>query len=114
MSSTMILEDPGPLPPEGDYSFVRPREVESTPADLPFSDFHLELKARPGCCEEASPASLSFYIPCNAPAVKIVQFRSGEGPYRMCEPCAYHNTRNRGAHYVSGEIEGVAVTADPV
>jgi hypothetical protein len=58
----------------------------------------LELKAKAGCCEEASVASHSFYIPCNKPAITMVGWPARkEGPYRMCEMCADHNTRNRGA-----------------
>lgn len=60
-----------------------------------------ELKADPGCCEEASVASHETYIPCNQPATCHVAFvRTGEGPYRMCSPCAAHNTSNRRASYV--------------
>lgn len=54
-----------------------------------------DLKARPGCCEEASVHSTNAYIPCNAPAVRLVGYKSGEGPYRMCAACADHNVRNR-------------------
>lgn len=57
-----------------------------------------ELKANPGCCEEAAPISSQFYIPCNQPATRMVSFiERGEGPYRMCAGCAWHNTKNRGA-----------------
>lgn len=54
------------------------------------------LTAKPGCCEEASPSSREFYIPCNRPAVAALVSGRGEGPYRMCEPCAEHNRSNRG------------------
>jgi hypothetical protein len=57
----------------------------------------VDLKAKPGMCEEASPMSHNFYIPCNRPAVRMIGFKSGEGPYRMCEACAYHNVKNRNA-----------------
>ena len=57
----------------------------------------MELKAKPGCCEEASTLSHNFYIPCNAPATQLIK-TSDPQPYRMCEPCASHNARNRGAH----------------
>ena len=64
--------------------------------------FTPELKAMAGCCEEASTMSRRFYIPCNQPATRMVQFRGGataggEGPYRMCDSCSWHNVRNRGA-----------------
>lgn len=55
----------------------------------------VDLKAKPDCCEEASPQSHLFYIPCNRPATNLVQLRD-EGPYRMCEMCTYHNIKNRG------------------
>lgn len=60
----------------------------------------IDIKAKPHCCEEASPASHSFYIPCNQPATKIVMAKNNEGPYRMCDMCADHNIRNRGATLV--------------
>lgn len=64
----------------------------------------MPLKAKPGCCEEAAPESHDFYIPCNRPAVTTVAFvRRGEGPYRMCAPCAAHNTNNRGAERVPAD-----------
>jgi hypothetical protein len=61
----------------------------------------MTLKAMPGRCEEASPLSHETYVPCNAPAARMVAFMRGgevlEGPFRMCAPCADHNVRNRGA-----------------
>lgn len=51
-------------------------------------------------CEEASPLSHMTYIPCGRPAVAVVQFDTGEGPYNMCAPCADHNVPRRRAHYV--------------
>lgn len=59
----------------------------------------MDLRAKDGCCEEASPLSHNFYIPCNKPATKIVDVNrrgSSEGPYRMCDACADHSVRNRG------------------
>lgn len=47
-------------------------------------------------CEEASPMSANFYIPCGQPAVAVVDHGRGEGEYLMCEACADHNVRNRG------------------
>lgn len=56
------------------------------------------LKAKPGCCEEASTLSHNFYIPCNRPATKIIDAR---GEYlRMCDGCADHSVRNRGMKLV--------------
>jgi len=58
----------------------------------------IELKARTDMCEEASPMSRDYYIPCNAPATTMIAWPSrNEGPYRMCESCAWHNVKNRGA-----------------
>lgn len=54
-----------------------------------------ELKAKEGCCEEASLYSHNFYIPCNAPAAKIMFSKGDDREYRMCLPCADHN-KNRG------------------
>ena len=62
-----------------------------------------ELKAKPGGCEEASPLSHNFYIPCNAPAVHMVKTGDAE-PYRMCASCAAHNVSNRGAKII-GEFK---------
>jgi hypothetical protein len=50
-------------------------------------------------CEEASHLSHKFYIPCGRPAEYIVKNRDPR-PYAMCEACADHNVRNRGARYV--------------
>lgn len=47
-------------------------------------------------CEEAHPLSHKFYIPCGKPAVAIVKNRDPK-TYYMCEGCAWHNQRNRGA-----------------
>ncbi len=54
-----------------------------------------ELKALPRGCEEASSLSAERYIPCNAPATRLI--RNRDGVYRMCDACANHNVRNRGA-----------------
>lgn len=67
-----------------------------------------DLKAKPDCCEEASPMSHNFYIPCNKPAVAMVGWPDrGEGPYRMCPACADHNARNRGASYMGEYRKGL-------
>lgn len=58
----------------------------------------MDLKAKPGGCEDASPLSGAFYIPCNKPAVRMIGFGKdgkGEGPYRMCEMCGWHSVKNR-------------------
>jgi hypothetical protein len=70
------------------------RYAESLPPAGP-----VELKAGPGRCEEASLLSRERYIPCNAPAMRMVKLRK-EGPYRMCAACADHNVRNRGGQDV--------------
>ncbi len=54
------------------------------------------LVAREGCCEESSPQSHRYYIPCNAPAVEVVYLLRDDREYRMCAACAHHNIKNRG------------------
>ena len=56
----------------------------------------MNLQAQPGKCEEASPLSTLYYIPCNRPATRMIK-TSDTKPYRMCDMCADHNVRNRGA-----------------
>lgn len=62
----------------------------------------MKLKAGPDRCEEASVLSGASYIPCNAPATQIIGWprRPGEPDIRMCDMCAYHNIRNRGAERI--------------
>lgn len=64
----------------------------------------MERKAAPprAKCQEASPQSRGSYIPCGAPAVFVVKNRDPD-PYFMCEMCADHNVRNRGARYVMAD-----------
>jgi hypothetical protein len=57
------------------------------------------IEAEPTGCEEASILSTSVYIPCNAPATRLVKNRDPR-TYRMCDACADHNVRNRGARDV--------------
>lgn len=56
----------------------------------------LTLKAGDGRCQEASFISTTKYIPCNAEAKFYVQQKGGD-VLRMCEGCADHNVKNRGA-----------------
>lgn len=58
-----------------------------------------DLVAHKGCCEEASVLSHNHYIPCNAPAVVLID-NGDRRQYRMCQPCAQHNIHNRGARLV--------------
>ena len=59
------------------------------------------LKAKEHCCEEASLASHTTYIPCNNPAVSIVGWKGrSDAPIRMCVACADHNIKNRGGEYI--------------
>jgi len=55
-----------------------------------------KIKAGIGRCEESSlhmPA-----LPCNAPATTMIAWPNrAEGPYRMCNACANHSLKNRGA-----------------
>jgi len=56
----------------------------------------LGARGRTRTCQEASPLSAATFIACGAPATCIVD--NGDAhPYWMCEPCADHNVRNRGA-----------------
>ncbi len=48
-------------------------------------------------CQEASQFSFQRYIACGQPATKLVLSERGRRLYPMCEPCADHNVRNRGA-----------------
>ncbi|MHB1260308.1 MAG: hypothetical protein ACYC2H_01190 [Thermoplasmatota archaeon] len=47
-------------------------------------------------CQEASPLSAGAYIPCGAPADFTVFHEKDKRAYHMCQPCAAHNTGNRG------------------
>lgn len=61
----------------------------------------VDLKAKPGCCEEASVVSSDYYIPCNAPAVARIAWRGRKDPsIRVCESCENHNITNRGGYRV--------------
>lgn len=61
----------------------------------------VELSAREGGCQEAHHTSSTHYVPCDAPAARMVVPRGGQvEPYRMCLACAQHNVRNRGANDV--------------
>lgn len=53
-------------------------------------------------CQEASIFSREVYLPCNAPATQIVGWptRPGEPDLRMCDGCADHNIRHRGAQRI--------------
>ena len=37
--------------------------------------------------------SREFYIPCNAPATKVLYCNRDKRDYRMCDMCADHNVR---------------------
>lgn len=53
-------------------------------------------RGRERTCQEASAHSLGHYIACGEPATCIVD-NGDRTPYWMCEGCAEHNVRNRGA-----------------
>ncbi len=53
-------------------------------------------RGREVTCQEASALSMTRYIACGRPASVIID-NGDEHPYWMCEPCADHNVRNRGA-----------------
>ena len=60
----------------------------------------LDVKAKEHCCEECAilPPGMNFYMPCNKPATKMIGWPARkEGPYRMCDDCAWHSVKNRGA-----------------
>lgn len=58
----------------------------------------MPIEAKPGHCEEASPfAPPGCYLPCGKPAVKRVHHARDQRTYNMCEACADHNIKNRGA-----------------
>lgn len=60
----------------------------------------LDLKAKPGCCEEAA-LGVPFYAPCNQPAVAIVGWKGrSDKPIRMCAACMDHNLKNRGGELI--------------
>lgn len=62
-----------------------------------------DLKASPGCCEEAA-MGFSFYMPCNRPATHVIGWKGRTEPaIRMCWMCADHNIRNRSGELVEGE-----------
>lgn len=67
----------------------------------------MPIEATAHGCQEAR---LGFpgYIPCNDPATTWVGWiKRGEGPYRMCEACAHHNLKNRGADELGPFTPGV-------
>lgn len=55
-------------------------------------------------CQEASPLSVTSFVQCGKLATKLVLSERGTVVYRMCDECADHNIRNRGAKEV-GTIE---------
>jgi hypothetical protein len=44
-------------------------------------------------CQEASPQSFHFYVPCGRPATLVLWSEKDRRHYWMCEMCADHNTR---------------------
>lgn len=54
------------------------------------------IEAKPDGCQESN--YIIPTLPCNQPATKMIGWpKRGEGPYRMCDGCADHSVRNRGA-----------------
>lgn len=73
----------------------------------------LALKAKPDGCEECVMGA-PFYVPCNKPATQLIGWKHRtEGPYRMCDMCADHNVRNRGAFKVSSYEPATPPTPPP-
>lgn len=63
----------------------------------------VEMRAPKGArCQEASPLSGKFYIPCGQPATQVVK-TNDKHAYTMCQMCADHNVRNRGARVVQAD-----------
>lgn len=59
----------------------------------------VELKAKEHCCEECAilPPGISFYAPCNQPAVAIIKWKGrSDASIRVCASCMDHNVRRRG------------------
>ena len=54
-------------------------------------------------CQEASSLSRETYIPCMAHATKVIFHPRDGKSYFMCEPCADHNLKNRGAQLAAAE-----------
>ena len=67
--------------------------------------------ADPNGCQEASPKSSLSYIPCNRPATRMVKTKDPD-PYRMCDTCADHNVRNRGAEDIGQFIPTASIPPD--
>lgn len=62
-------------------------------------------------CEEASlfiPSTATLFVPCGQPATQSVYHKNDSKTYRMCEMCAGHNVRNRGAVLVPEDAETLA------
>jgi hypothetical protein len=54
------------------------------------------IEAKPDGCQESN--YIIPTLPCNQPATKMIGWpKRGESPYRMCDGCADHSIRNRGA-----------------
>ena len=72
------------------------------------------INARAGGCQEASHLSSSYYIPCNAPARKVVLADGKETP--MCNACAHHSEKNRAMKICReyGTIDGEILLPDAI
>lgn len=64
-----------------------------------------KMKPPPGAaCQEAdAQLSTKVYVPCGRPAAVVVKHDRDENLYAMCDMCAFHNVKNRGARCV---VEG--------
>jgi len=64
----------------------------------------MAIEAKDGCCQEASlHAPKGMYLPCNKPAVAVVEYPSKELA-RVCDMCLDHAVKNRGAKKTDQEI----------
>jgi hypothetical protein len=58
--------------------------------------------AQRGTCQETTGTIGESYLRCGKPSTTLVQHRGRtEGPYWMCDACAFHNVYNRDAEDVT-------------
>ncbi len=76
----------------------QPPEPEAAPLIPPVD----ESKPIPddATCQEAATGARGLYIPCGAPANKMIRHDKDNRSYFMCETCAEHNIRNRGGKLI--------------
>jgi hypothetical protein len=70
------------------------------PVKIDLRDF-FHLNKSPIHCQEAAPISSERYVACGNVTKKLVLSERGTRLYFMCDGCADHNVRNRGAILVA-------------